>query len=75
MHKDGKQKVIISGKPEKEVVRQKGYVYVLENKGFSNENTQGVAEYIKILKEGKTQDYIFVMEIEFSDFNYQYEIE
>ena len=74
LHKDGKQEVIISGKPEKEVLRERGYVYVVENEGFSNENTQGIAEYTKPLKEGELQDYIFVMEIEKSDFNYSYRI-
>src|SRR3989344_8287790 len=34
LHKNGKQEVIISGKPEREVTRQKGYVYIVENKGF-----------------------------------------
>src|SRR3989344_1785104 len=72
LDKSGNQEVIISGNPEKEVTRQKGYVYVLENEGFSNENTQGVAEYIKPFKEGEKQDYLFVIEIEWKDFNYSY---
>lgn len=75
LHKNGKQEVIISGKPEKEVIRKKGYVYVLENKGFSNENTQGIAEYIKPLKETEFQDSLFVIEIEWKDFNYSYRID
>ena len=45
-----------------------------ENNGFSNENTQGVVEFIKVLSEGKTQDYLFVIEVEKSDFNYSYKI-
>ncbi len=74
LSKDGKQEVIISGKPEKEVIRQKGYVYVVENEGFSNENTQGIAEFVKPLKGGEFQDYLFVVEVEWKDFNYSYRI-
>ena len=74
INKSPDQAVIIEGNPQGEVFRQKGYVYVIENDGFSNENTQGIAEYVKPLKEGELQDYLFVMEIEQVDFNYTYKI-
>src|SRR3989344_3044086 len=74
LHKSGFQEVIIEGKPEGEIMRQKGYIYVLENDGFTNEGTQGVSEFVKPLPEGKTQEYLFVIEVEKSDFNYSYKV-
>ncbi|OGZ63884.1 MAG: hypothetical protein A3A98_01190 [Candidatus Staskawiczbacteria bacterium RIFCSPLOWO2_01_FULL_40_39] len=74
LNKGNSQEVIIEGKPEGEVIRQKGYIYVLEGVGFSNEDTQGVAEYIKPLSKGKEQDYLFVIEVKKRDFNYSYKV-
>jgi hypothetical protein len=74
LHKSGSQEVIIEGKLKGELIRQKGYIYVMKNSGFSNKDTQGIAEFIKPLLDGETQDYLLVIEVEKSDFNYSYKV-
>lgn len=74
LDKKGFQEVLLEGKPEGELMRQKGYIYVVDSEGFSNENTQGIAEYVKPMKEGETQDYLFVIEALQKDFNYSYKV-
>ena len=68
------QEVILEGKPKGEIIRQKGYVYVLESNGFSNKDTQGIADYTIPLQEGESRGYLFVIEVEKSDFNYSYKV-
>jgi len=45
--KSGIQEVILEGDSFGELVREKGYIYVLENEGFSNQETQGIADFEK----------------------------
>src|SRR3989344_5590352 len=72
--KSGVQEVVLEGNPTGELMREKGYIYILENEGFSNQGTQGIADFEKPWAEGKTQDYLFVIEVEKSDFNYSYRV-
>jgi hypothetical protein len=72
--KSGVQEVILEGNPAGELMREKGYIYILENEGFSNQGTQGIADFEKAWSEGKTQDYLFTIEVEKSDFKYSYRL-
>src|SRR3989338_3243686 len=53
LDKSGSQEVTITGKLGGEAIRQRGYIYILESNGFSNKNTQGIAEYIKPLQQNE----------------------
>jgi len=72
--RSGQQKVTIEGNATQDTIGERGYIYVVgDAEGFSNEETQGQTEFIKVAKKGDAIPYSKSIEIEKKDFKYPVE--